>query len=195
MREQMKRVEAAYARLGKEYRKRKKKAEAAVVEWRWAKASLFDIRPLYAESRGRPVGKPLKKRPANPKNHFECGYAADGRVMAERQYNELGMYETFYDWSADPVEVAHYDYDREKEPINLLHAYTNGGRVVSTHVSAVYGFTSERYVWKGGRVYEIDVRHADRADGRLKAVKKSHTVRATYAGEVLKRVVQVTPRT
>lgn len=187
-------VEAAFAGLAGEYKRRKKAAEKLVVEWKWSKSSLFDLRPLWNESHGWATGRPLRQAPAKPVNHFESGFDKSGRLVVERQYTPYGPYETFCDWSTDPVEVAHYDYGREKEPINLMHAYLEDGRTISTFRSAVYGFDREVYHWEDGVVTSIDVFHADRKNGKLARPKKWHTVRARYdAAGVLQRVDLVPP--
>src|SRR5512138_2064906 len=95
----VKKLYAAFASLGREYSFRRRLAEAAVRDWRWATSSWFDPRPLFFEQHAWPLGRPLRAPPARPEGRVCCGFDADGRVVVEREFNELGSYqETFFNW-------------------------------------------------------------------------------------------------
>jgi hypothetical protein len=188
------RTESGFAALGSEYRTRKERAEAVVCDWKWAKWSWFDPRPLYLERHGSAPGRQLRQHPVSPRSGVSCGLDRSGRVTVERQFNEFGFYETFYDWSAEPLEVAHFDYSAEKRPINLLIVLMEAGRAVASFVAAIYGFTREEYRWDGPLVREVDVYHAEREDGHLPPLQRWHTAKAQYTGKgVLERVEIVWP--
>lgn len=175
------RAEAAFRAMGKQYHARKKAAESLVVRWVWSKRYLFSIQPMHAETSDCSYGRPLAKAPTQKKDHFETGYDEAGRVVVERQYAERGRYETFYDWSADPIEVAHYNYDSAKEPINMLHAYVRkDGCIVETYMAARYGFAKKKYVWLDGLVRTIEYSHADRTGNKLAKIKRELDYMLTY---------------
>jgi transposase len=109
-----------------------------------------------------------------------CGLDRMGRVVVERRFNRYGFYETFYDWSSEPLEAAHFDYSPEKRPINLLVVQMDGGRARASCQSATHGTTLEAYRWVGPLVREVEVPHAVRADGRLSPMRPRHTARADY---------------
>jgi hypothetical protein len=190
----MKRTESAFSKLGGEYLARKKCAEGTVCDWKWASWCWFEIQPLYFERHGWAPGRALREAPAKLDGRVECGLDQMGRVTVERQYNELGFYETFYDWSAKPIEVAHFNYSRERKPINLLLVQMERDRAVTCFKSAIHGFTREEYKWVGSLVREVNVFHAKRAEGKLLPLHPWHTAKAHYddAG-LLQRVELVWP--
>lgn len=184
-------VDKAFRKLEKEYASRKSAAQKLVVEWRYSKRSVFDVRPLHDEVTGWPPGRPLKAKPANLKNIFETGYDAAGRIVAERQYTESvrAFYETFYDWSTNPVEVSHYTYEPEKEPIFAMFAEIADGRVVATWNAAKMGLGYDIYHWEAGRCVRIDSYHTERSGGKCPRLRPFSITKAVYdeAG-VLQRV-------
>lgn len=175
-------ADKAFRKLDKEYATRKAAAERQVVEWRYSKRSVIDFRPLHDEVTGWPPGRPLKSKPANLKNIFETGFDAVGRVVVERQYTEVvrDFYETFYDWSADPVEIARYSYDREKEAIALNFVEVINERVVATWGAAKMGFGYEIYHWDAGRCVRIDLFHTHRPSGKRSPLGLFSITKACY---------------
>ncbi len=164
-------------------------------EWRWATSSWFEVQPLYFERHGFAPGRKLRHEPPNPKGRVQCGLDRMGRVVVERRYNEFGFYETFYNWSCEPIEAAHFDYgSKEKPPINLTVVKTEGGRVVSSDTAAIHGYTREEYRWDGSLLTEVRVYHAMRRRGRLSPLVLLRTDRAHYDKEgVVRRVEHVWP--
>lgn len=184
-------AEKAFRKLGKEYAGRKAIAQKLVVDWGYSKRSVFDIRPLQDEVSGWPPGRRLKSKPADLKNIFETGYDAAGRVVMERQYTESVklFYETFYDWSVDPIQIAHYDYDTEKQPIFSMFAEVIEGRVVATWVAAKMGLSYDVYHWQADRCIRIDSYYSARTSGKRRPLSLFSIVKATYdKGGVLLRV-------
>jgi hypothetical protein len=183
-------VESAFAALGGQYRARKAAAEQAVREWRWATWYWFDLRPLHFERSRYPPGRRLRQPPLDPTNHrVLSGLDRLGRVVVDREYNEHGFFETFYDWAADQPEVALFDYWRTKEPISLMVVQMDGGRVVWAQESARGGYGREVYRWDGPLVREVEVYHAKREQGRLAPLRHVHTAKAHYdAAGVVQRV-------
>jgi hypothetical protein len=190
----MKRAEVAFSKLGVEYFARKKISEGAVSEWKWASWCWFEVQPLYFERHGWAPGRTLRQTPTKRDGRVECGFDEMGRLAVERQYNEFGFYETFYDWSAKPIEVAHFDYSPEKKPINIILVEMDHERAVASFTSAIRGFTREEYKWVGPLVHEVDVHYAKRDNGKLSALRPWHIAKAQYddAG-VLQRVELVWP--
>jgi hypothetical protein len=196
-------VEAAFAALGGEFHARKKAAEKAASTWQWASWCWFDIKPLHFERSGSKPGRPLRQEPSDRRNCVACGLDREGRVVVERQFNEFGFYETFYDWGISTVDAAHYDYYEErsrlglstkKQPINLVRAQLHDGRIVASDMAAIHGYTRETYRWEGDLVREVGVQNATRKDGVLAPLQPWHTARAHYDGAgVLHRVDRVWP--
>lgn len=131
----------------------------------------------------------LRQAPENPASRVSCGIDEIGRVLVERQYNEHGFYETFYEWRATSLEAAHYDYSSEKKPINFMIVQTDDGRATSSDVAATHGYTREVYQWDGTLVREVKVEHAKRENGQLASLRPWHTARAKYDDRgVLQRI-------
>ncbi|HEX6000941.1 MAG TPA: hypothetical protein VFZ16_16330 [Hyphomicrobiaceae bacterium] len=196
-------LEAAFAKLGGEYRARKEASERVVCAWQWATFSMFDVRPLHFEQNGIKPGRPLRRKPSTRHNFVAYGLDRERRVVVERDHNEHGFYETFYEWTTDSVEAAHFDYYAEqtssgrgvgKKAINLLRASMTNGRIVASDMAAAQGYTREEYRWEGGLVREVWVLHAVRRDGVRPPLRPSHTTRAHYDEDgVLKCVDRVWP--
>jgi len=196
-------LEAAFAKLGGEYRARKEAAEKAVRDWQWATFSLLNIRPLHFERNGIKPGRPLAQEPSGRRNYVAYGIDREGRVVVERQHNEQGFYETFYDWGSGSLESAHFDYYAEpsrrgrssaKKPINLLRASMPGGRIAAADLAGASGYTREEYRWEGSLVREVRVLNALRRGRVLPPLRPSHTAREHYDdGGVLQRVERVWP--
>ncbi len=188
----MAKMEAAFAALSRDYTARKKAAEGKVCDWKWSKSPWFDPRPLHFERQESRPGRLMRTPPADPVDHCECGLDSVGRVVVERQYNEVGVSETFYDWSADPVEWAGYDSGGKKGPIFVALAPMESGRAVASYDSARYGYMSEEYHWVGAHVDEVKEFYAKRDDdtGKLGPLTLFRRATAEYdAKEVLERVV------
>jgi hypothetical protein len=168
-------VESAFANLDGEYLSRKTRSERTVREWRW-----FDLRPLHFERHGFAPGRRLRQTPADRYGCVCCGFDEMGQVAVEREFNEFGFYETFYNWTANPIEVAHFDYAGDKKAINLLIVRTDEARVISSSVAATHGHTREDYEWDGSQVRQVAVSHARREQGRLEDLRPWHTARALH---------------
>ncbi len=183
-------TESAFAALRGEYRERKKKAEKAVREWKWATFIWFDLQPLYFERHGLARGRRLRQAPLKPRNVVSCGLDEMGRVVVVREFDEVGFYETFYHWSPNAVEAARFDSSKKKkEPINLLVVQMDAGRPVASFAAASLGFSSEEYHWAGSCVDEIKVFHAARVGRKLAPLRFLHAAKAFYdAKDVLQRV-------
>jgi len=173
-------VESAFAKLASEYRSRKRLCEGTVRDWRWATWSWFDPRPLYFERHGFTPGRRLRQAPADKYGYVCCGFDEFGRVTVEREFNKFGFYESFYNWTADAIQVAHFDYAPDKKPINLLVVRIVGSRAISSSVAATHGHEREDYHWDGDQVRQVDVSHARREQGHLEDLKPLHTARARY---------------
>jgi hypothetical protein len=196
-------LESAFAALGGEYGARKKAAEKAVCEWQWATFCRLDIRPLHFERNGIKPGRLLRQEPSGRRNYVAYGLDREGRVVVERQHNEQGFYETFCDWNSGSLESAHFDYFVEpsrrgrstgKEPINLLRASMQDGRIVAADLAGAYGYTREEYRWEEDLVREVRVMNALRHGGVLPPLQAVHTARAHYDDDgVLQRVERIFP--
>ena len=174
------RVDSVLGTLGSEYHLRKARAEDGVREWIWGTWCWFDPRPLHFERHGWAPGRRLRREPEIPDSHVSCGFDESGCVLVERQYNEHGFYETFYEWNATVLEAAHYDYFSDKKPISFMVVQTEDGRAMSSDVAATNGYTREAYHWDGAVVREVKVEYAKRRDGQLESLGPWHTARATY---------------
>lgn len=174
------RVETNFAKLHSEYQMRKNSSEALVIEWRWYTWCWFDIRPLHFERNGWAPGRRLGKIPAHPSGSVENGFDAQGRVVVERQFNEFGYYETFYDWTSELAEVAHFDYWTDKTPINLMLVQWENGKVRASYESAIHGYKHEEYCWNRSVVRMVKVKHGRREKGVLLPVRPLHDAKIDY---------------
>jgi hypothetical protein len=172
-------LDEVFSALAEEYSFRKRMSESAVQEWCWYTWSWFSLRPLDFERHGWARGRRLREAPANRHGSVCCGLDKDGRVVVEREYDELDAFmETFYNWNCTPVEAAHYD--KWKKPINLLTAMICDGRTESSEMVAIHGSTREEYRWKDGLVREVAVEHAQRLNGRLLPLTPLHIAKVQY---------------
>jgi len=73
------------------------------------------------------------------------------------------------------VEVAHFDYWKEKKPIYLLRLeYSNGLPVVGTS-AAIHGLSVERFEWADARLQRVEEHHSPRnKDGSFEAPVLHH---------------------
>ncbi len=187
-------TEDAFSQLGGQYHSRKQSSEGTVCEWKWATWCWFELQPLYFERHGWAPGRMLRQGPEKLKHQVECGLDHAGRVAVQREYHGSGFAETFYDWNAKPIEVAHFNYEPEKKPITLLLVQLDRGRAIASFQSAVHGFTREDYIWSGSVVSKVDVHYAKRVQGVLDSLRPWHTARAQYdSKEVVQRVELVWP--
>ena len=173
-------VESAFANLASEYLSRKTRSERTVREWRWATWCWFDLRPLYFEREGFTPGRRLRQAPADRYGCACCGFDEMGQVAVQREFNEFGFYETFYNWTANPIEVAHFDYSEDKKAINIMIVRTDGARVISSSAAATHGHMREDYEWDGDQVRQVAVSHAHREQGHLEDLRPLHTAKAFY---------------
>jgi hypothetical protein len=174
-------AESTFQGLATEYAKRKDTAESLVSEWRWATEAWFDPRPLWFERHGDTPGRPLKSKPARLVGRVESGLDALNRVVAERLYNEHGFYETFYRWTEERIESAHYDYHSSKRPINCTIVERVRQVPTRSTMAAIDGVLVEAYTWDGPRIAEIHVRHAERLKGALSLLRLHHVARMDYS--------------
>jgi len=189
-------VQKRFAKLAREYRARKALAESLVRSWSWAANEIWHFNPLYFEMNGERPGRRFNKKPA-AKEFYSFGFDDSGRMIVQRQHNEFGYDETFYDWSKDPIEVAHFDYGKSKKPINLCLAKYVDGRLVQTATSAVAGDNVESYHWQGPRLSRIENRVAERSGRTVQKLEDYQIVKATYAsdGSLKGVVIDWQPRT
>jgi hypothetical protein len=183
-------IERAFAHLSDEYKFRKALSEKSVQEWRWSTNLWFDPRPFHFERMGHAPGRQLRGEPADRNGRVCCGIDECNRVVVVMEFNEFGFYETFYNWSVQPVQAAHYDYAPGKRAINLLFVDFVDGKAVSSETSAIHGFSREQYEWKGDRVVTVRKDHAKREEGRLAPVAPLHVTTIEYDadGRVLRIV-------
>ena len=175
--------------LANDYKKRKSQSEGLVKSWKWATASLYDPRPLYFERHGLSKGRKLRTEPVDGRGYWSCGLDNSGRVVVEHEYNEFGFYETFYDWSTNPLQVAHYDYTNDKRPIYLLTLTSEGERFISSECAAIHGYLREEYNWDNMNLIEVNVSYSSREDGQISRLQHWHTARIFYReGGVVQRV-------
>jgi hypothetical protein len=173
-------LESAFASLGSEYSFRKKLAEKAVQKWHWATFTMFDPRPLYFERAGFGPGRRLKQAPSNRYGRAYYGTDEKGRITVERDFNEFGFYETFYNWASDLVEVTHFDYASDKKPINFTIVCLNENRALSSNTAAIGSYSEEEYQWDGELVSQVILRQARREQGSLEEIQHWYTAKATY---------------
>lgn len=186
-------VEAGFAALSGEYQQRKEQAESAVSEWKWATGIWFDVRPLYFERNGLSRGRQLRNKPSKSDGCVSCGLDQLGRVTVERYGSDFGFRETFFKWSPNSVEVAHYAQS-EKKPTGLLVAKLDADRVVESDMSAISGFFHEEYEWGDSVVKQVRFHYSQRVEGQLSPLQLWHTANAHYDEKnALQRVELVWP--
>jgi hypothetical protein len=145
-----------------EYARRKKSAEAKVVQWQWSTSSDRELEPLYFERNRLPRGRRLPTEPSVIKEGYVAyGLDAGGRVVVERSYAGIvdsggrWFYETFYEYSTEQVEWVRYDYAPDKSPIAVHRANFAGERILSLVMRGKHGGSSERYIYDDSRIIEI----------------------------------------
>ena len=187
--EDVEQIESAFESLASEYPFRKKLAENQVLEWHWATFTWFDLRPLHFERCGIRPGRRLRRAPADRYGRNYYGLDQKGRVVVERDFNEFGFYETFYNWNCHSVEVVHFDYGPEKKPINFMMVRYSENRPTSSSTSAIASYQYENYRWNGDLISQVDLHVAERRQGSLEKLRLWHTAHATYDDKrVLQRV-------
>lgn len=170
-----------FGRLRKEYAARKRAAEARVADWVYSKRSLPAPLPLADEMCGWPPGQQLKAKPTGMKNIFVSGRDASGRVVVERQHTEIRsqVYETYTDWTANPVEVAGYDEDEDKNPIGIQFIEFDGGAIASWGAAAEAA-TYYAYHWDRGRCVRISFFSAYGKGAKRRPPELESITRASY---------------
>lgn len=172
-------VEAGFLQLCDRYRSLKRTCEEQVVTWRWASNDLYDPRPLYFEMHGHKKGRLLKQVPKTPDHKPEYGYDSAGIVHLARKHvrfsgypDRLWFYETFYLRGGDEIEVAHFNYHPDKEPIFYAKGnYDDEGRLRFWRSRARGGLTREAYIWDEDKILQIEVEYVRAGnDGTLGAL-------------------------
>jgi hypothetical protein len=160
-------VEARFQELPSRYRSLRQACEANVVSWRWASDDLYDPRPLHFETHGYKKGRLLKQPPKKPASKIEYGFGADGLIHVARQHirfdgypDRLWFYETFYVRGKDEIEVTHFDYHPDKDPIFYGIGRYEDGRMRHWRVRAREGIGRDTYTWEGEKVVRIECEHA-----------------------------------
>lgn len=188
-------IELAFASLSEEYDSLKVSTECRVKFWRWSTSPWFDPRPLHFERMGHAAGRQLRTEPANRVGRVCCGFDEQSRVVIERNFNELGYYETFFNWTTESVEAAHYDYSPEKKPINRLSVTLVDNRAISSVRSAIHGFIRELYEWRGSLLISVFREQAKREDGHIGRFTPLHATAIDYDDNgVLSRIVDRWPK-
>lgn len=189
-------VEKRFARLARQYKDRKALAESHVCSWAWATKQVWHMNPLHFEMNAERPGRPFKKKPAAWKRTFSYGTDDSGRVVVERDPTALGCYETFYDWSKNPVEIAHFSYNEDKSPIYLGLAKYVAGHLTQIATSATGGTGVKSFHRDGPHVTRIEYQFADRTDKGLQELADYQIIRATYEsdGSVRRVVIDWLPR-
>ena len=189
-------AEMRFARLARQYKDRKALAESLVCSWAWATKAIWHLNPLYFEMNGDRPGRPFKKKPSAWRSTFSYGTDDSGRIVVEREPTDFGSYETFYDWSKNPVEVARFSYDKDKSPINLQLALYVDGQLVQIATSAIGGASLESFHLDGPHGTRIEIRFADRTEKGLQKLADYQIVKASYDsdGSVQRVVIDWLPR-
>ena len=142
-----------------EYESRKREAEKNVVEWLPYSEEIFDPRPFYFESRRRRPGRRVGPDATFPVARYHYGFGEDGRIWVERQATEFRgmMYETFFVYGPDgPVEVAGFDYYKDKGPIYLDRCVYLDGLLVGYEKQGRRGCVHSTYLYADGRLTRIE---------------------------------------
>lgn len=161
-------VETGFHQLCDRYRSLKCACEKQVVVWRWASDDLYESRPLYFERHGYKKGRLLKQVPKSPDGKPEYGYDSAGIVHVIRKHvrfsgypDRLWFYETFYVRGTDEIEVAHFNYHPDKEPIFYAKGnYDSEGHLRFWRSRARGGLTREIYIWDEDRIVQIEIEYA-----------------------------------
>jgi hypothetical protein len=147
-----------YQNADKEYAKRKKAAEKAVVRWEWAQKEDRNIEPLFFERLNLKRGKRMKTPPAHPKM-FNTAYGLDGedRVVVERGYvlNEA-FTESFFAWTNSEVEWTRYSDMQSVSSVGK--AKLEGGRITELCICNDEDTVTKTYTWEDGAITRISER-------------------------------------
>jgi hypothetical protein len=154
--------ERRWPELADEYPKLRERAEAAVVDWRWAPsdATLHVREPLFAERIGAPARGLLRNEPADKSDVLEYGFDARDRIVVARLHAFGDRYEDLFFPSARRVEWVSFGFlggAPQPVPQGLGEYVYSGGRLV-THrrYGPPIGWSSERYEYRDGLVVGIE---------------------------------------
>ena len=172
-------VEEAFALLPREYELRKAEAEAAVDKWSYSTSRRFDARPYYFDRHGSTPGRTCRQVASTKNRGTAEGFDHEGRLLVERQYNEISFYQSFSRWSEECVEIAHFHH-WDNKPINLLRLVYAHGRPAECHFAATAGGSVEQYVWDRDLLSSAKVYYTPRIAGMLGHLVLHHTDELTY---------------
>jgi hypothetical protein len=150
-----------FKKAAREYKQRKRAAEAQVARWEWATNDDRSLEPLYFERNKFSRGKRLPGKPAVLREGC-VAYGLDDRdrVIVERSYVPLGgrpaHYETFYTYSKQAIEWIRYDYTSDRKVLAVRRARLSGDRIDSIQACGQYGASTERYIYDNGNVVRIE---------------------------------------
>jgi len=151
--------------LNKEYSSFKKQCEGKVAIWKWAKSDRYDPRPFWYERNRWKKGAFFESPPIRPNGFYEYGYDANDNVLVERNHvfsepNRIWFYETFYIRHHNIIEIAHFNYHPDKEPIYLSRSYYQGNQIILWESCAKHGNMREKYYWEKNHVVSIDIEYS-----------------------------------
>jgi hypothetical protein len=162
----MNELDHRFENLKSEYQNLKQKCEAIVVNWRWAKFDRHDPRPFWYERNRWKPGQFLKSAPPRPNGFYEYGYDADGNVVVGRNHvssepGRIWFYETFFVRSGNVLEITHFDYHPDKQPIYLTRCTYQDNHLILWESRARKGTGREHYLWDKNQLKIIEVDHAN----------------------------------
>lgn len=151
--------------LHQEYASFKEQCEGKVTTWRWTEQPRHDPRPFWYERNRRKRGNFLKSPPIRSNGFHEYGYDSTGNLLVERNHvssepDRIWFYESFHIRNQNTVEIAHFNYHSDKEPISLSRSYYQGNQIILWERCAKHGNMREKYYWEKDRVVSIDIEYS-----------------------------------
>jgi len=148
---EIKNLRRLFENASNDYLALKNKAEAQVVNRRWASTSYINLEPFYFELHGFSRGKILKESPKNLADTYDYGFDAQERVVLVKQYaDEERFYEDFYFYGQDEVLGYRFDY-YDKKCVSVQRYVYEGGLLVNIHsVFIDNGYWIENFIYPKG---------------------------------------------
>lgn len=186
-------IKNLFSEAKNEYNTLKINAENKIVRWFWATDEITNLAPFYFEENRYPKGKILKETPKDVTRKTLYGVDNQENIIIERRYTEMEdvFYETIYFRKENEILSYHFDYQKDREPINLKkYVYENG---LLTHIFSQFknnGFWLEKFVYENGKIIRKEwqgtdfygekferIRHYDYDDlGMLQTIKEGDYV-------------------
>ena len=165
---EIKNLRRLFENASNDYLALKNKAEAQVVNRRWASTSYINLEPFYFELHGFSRGKILKESPKNLADTYDYGFDAQERVVLVKQYaDEERFYEDFYFYGQDEVLGYRFDY-YDKKCVSVQRYVYEGGLLVNIYSAFIdNGYWIKNFIYSNAKLAQKQWRGIDRLGAKI----------------------------